>query len=125
MATSKVQEGAVIEYTNTGSAISSGDVVVIGNANDAMLGVALTDIAATTGVGSFAIEGVWELPAASAAVITAGERIMWDVSATEFDDNAATPAAGDVSEAATAVADSGNGVTTVWAKLHPGTGTIT
>lgn len=125
MTTKYVQDGRVIQYTNTGAAKTSGQVIVIGANNDAMLGVAMTDIAATTGVGSVAIQGVFKLPAASAAVIKAGERVMWDVSAGEFDDNLATPAAGDVSEGATAVADSGNGVTTVDVLLTPGTGTIT
>ena len=41
MATTYVQDGKVIDWTNGGSAVSAGDVVVIG----AILGVALVDIA--------------------------------------------------------------------------------
>ena len=53
----RVQDGNVITYANaTGSAISSGDVVVMGN----FCGVAVTDIA-NGASGSVAIEGVYQL----------------------------------------------------------------
>ena len=41
MATNYVNEGTVITYSNSGSAISSGDVVVVGE----QIGIALSDIA--------------------------------------------------------------------------------
>ena len=72
MAKSYVQDGAVVDYAITGSAISSGDVVMIGSNGDSVIGVALQDIAATTGVGSVGVEGVFDLPKADAAVIAAG-----------------------------------------------------
>lgn len=108
MATNYIQPGEVIDWTNgTGSAVSAGDVVAIGQ----ILGVALTDIASTA-TGSVQIRGVFEVPKVSAAVIAAGESLVWDVSAGTFDDNLATPATGDISgAAAVAVEAAGNGVT--------------
>ena len=122
MATSMKQPGEVIDYT-AGADISSGDVVVIGSNGDAIIGVAITDIA-NGDTGPVAIGGVWTLPKVSAAVIGQGESLVWDSSAGEFDDNQAIPAAGDVSgPAAIAFAAAGNGATTVDVKLTgiPGT----
>lgn len=121
MATNYVEEGSNLLYSNTGSAISSGDVVVVGE----QIGVALVDIAATTGTGTVAMEGVFNLPKVSGAVIAQGESVIWDVSATAFDDNAATPATGDVSNACTAWEGAGSGVTTIAVKINTGKGTVT
>lgn len=121
MATNYDSEGAVITYSNTGSAISAGDVVVVGE----QIGVALVDIAATTGTGSVAMSGVFDLPKVDAAVIAQGESVIWDVSAGKFDDNAATPATGDVSGCC--VAMEGKGATTsenILVKLNVGVGTV-
>lgn len=106
MSTNYVQEGKVIEWTNGGTAVVSGAVVVIG----AILGVALVDIA-NGASGSVQIGGVFNVPKADAAVIAQGESLTWDVSLGNFDDNAATPAAGDVT-GAPAVAAEGKGATT-------------
>ena len=65
MATNFVQDGNVIDYSNSGSAISSGDLVVMGET----LGVALVDIAATTGTGAVAVTGVYNFAKVSGAVI--------------------------------------------------------
>ena len=94
MATNYVSEGDVIQWTNAGAAVSSGDVVVIGQ----ILGVALVDIAQNA-TGSVAIRGTFTVPKVSAAVIAQGEGLTWDVSAGAVDDNAATPATGDVTGA--------------------------
>lgn len=122
MATNFVNVGDCIDWTNdSGSAVTSGSVVVIGGTDDAILGIALTDIASTA-TGAVAIEGVFEVTKASAAVIVAGESVTWDSSASEFDDNQATPASGDVSDAAFAVEDKGSSTTTIKIKLaNPGT----
>ena len=89
MTTKYQQEGGVITYANSGSAIAAGDVVVMGHT----IGIALTDIAATTGSGAVAVEGVFSgVPKVTAAVFTQGEKLIWDVSAGKFDDSAATPA---------------------------------
>ena len=109
MATNYVQQGDVITWTNGGSAVVSGDVVVICSAGDAIMGVALVDIA-NGASGSVAIEGVYDVPKVDAAVIAAGEYVLWDSSAGGFDDNAATPAAGDVADGAVAI--EGKGATT-------------
>jgi len=121
MATNFVQDGKVINYSNAGSAISSGDVVVMGN----ILGVALVDIAATTGTGAVAVDGVFDVAKVSAAVIAQGEDLTWDVSATGFDDNAATPATGDVTGTpAVAFESAGNGVTTIAVRFTGVPGTV-
>lgn len=71
MATNFVQEGNVIDYT-AAAAHSSGDPIVIGS----MVGIALTD-AAIGDVISVALEGVYEIPAATAE-ITLGAKVYWD-----------------------------------------------
>jgi predicted RecA/RadA family phage recombinase len=68
--------GDVIDYTPS-SAVSAGDVVVIGN----IVGVATEDIAADD-LGSLAIEGVFSLAKAtlSTSAITQGTKLYWDAS---------------------------------------------
>lgn len=114
-------KGSTIRYSNAGTAISKDDIVIVENC----ICVALEDIAATTGEGELAIEGEFELPCVSTSVIAQGENVIYDVSAGNFDDDAATPAAGDVSKGAVATKASGNGVATVWVRLMPGSGTVT
>lgn len=119
MAKNFIRDGKTIPYTNSGSAIASGDVVVIGN----IIGVALGAIA-NGATGTVQIEGVFELPKVSAAVIGAGESVIYDVSAGEFDDNAATPATGDVSNCCIAIEAAAATTTTVKVKLNVGVGTV-
>jgi predicted RecA/RadA family phage recombinase len=64
-----------------------------------------------------ALEGVFTVPRVSGAVIAVGEYVIWDSSAAAFDDNAATPATGDVSDGAIAFESAGNGTTTIKVKL--------
>ncbi|WP_367154658.1 DUF2190 family protein [Methylomonas sp. HYX-M1] len=116
MASNYVQDGDIIDWANGGAAVNSGDPVVIGSNSDALIGIALVDIA-NGATGAVALEGVWEVPKVSAAVIATGEYVMWDASAAAFDDNAATPAAGDVSDGAIAWESAGAGVTTIKIKL--------
>jgi len=115
-----IQDGKTIDYTNGGSAISSGDVVVVGK----IIGVAVGDIAnGETGV--LAIEGVFDLPKVDAAVIAQGKNVIWDASAGAFDDNAATPATGDVSGCC--IAMEALGATTsanIQVKINVGIGTV-
>jgi predicted RecA/RadA family phage recombinase len=69
-----IHRGDVIDWTNaTGSAVAAGQVVVIAQ-----------------------ILGVYTCPKVSAAVIAAGQTLTWDVSAGEFDDNAAVAEEGDI-----------------------------
>lgn len=118
MATNYIQEGKTVDYAAS-SDISSSSVVVMGQ----LIGIALVDIA-TGSSGSVAIEGVFEVPKVTGAVIGAGESVVYDVSASAFDDNQATPATGDVSGSCVAVEAAGNGATTVKVKLNVGVGTV-
>ena len=109
------QTGEFIDYTNsTGSQINVDSVVVIGSNGDALLGVAMVDIP-NGETGAVAIHGVFKkMPKVSAAVIAMGETLTWDVSASAFDDNAATAAAGDVTgPCAVAMESAGNGATEI------------
>lgn len=122
MSTNKVCDGNVITYNNTGAAISAGDIVVLKHC----IGVALVDIAATSGSGSVAIEGVFSgVPKVSAAVFVKGEKLILDTSASAFDDSAATPASGDITGACVAWEAGANGETTCTIKLTPGNATLT
>ena len=107
-------------WTNgTGSAVSSGDMVVVGQ----QIGKALGDIA-DGAVGELAMTEVYNAPKVSGAVIAQGESVIWDASAGAFDDNAATPATGDVSGCCVAWEAAGDGVTTIAVKLNVGIGTV-
>lgn len=122
MATNYIQDGQVIDYANAGAAIASGDVVVVGN----RIGVALVDIAATTGTGAVGFWGVFSLPAVNGAAFVQGETVVYDVSASEFDDSAATPAAGDITLGATAWETKTAGASdTVMIALSGAIGTVT
>lgn len=125
MATNFVQEGGVLNWTNgTGSDVSSGDVVVLGETGDAVIGVALVDIA-DGAAGAVAVEGVFTLAKVSAAVFKQGESLIWDSSVSAFDDNQATPATGDVSGSVVAAADGANTDTTCTVRLTGRAGTLT
>lgn len=107
MATNYVQEGKVIEWTNGGTAVSSGDVVVVGQ----ILGVALVDIA-NGASGAVQIGGAFTCPKVTAAVISQGESLTWDVSVGKFDDNAAVAATGDVTGAPAVAMEDADGTAT-------------
>lgn len=126
MTTKFVQDGNVLDYSNSlGSTIAADSVVVIGANGEAILGVALRDIPDGE-TGPLGINGVYSLPKVSAAVITQGETVNWDLSAGAFDDNQAVAASGDVSGvAAYAFESKGNGDTTLKVKLTGVPGTLT
>ncbi|PSJ23583.1 recombinase RecA [Halomonas sp. ND22Bw] len=106
------QMGDVLDWTNdTGSTVSSGQVVVIG----ALIGVALVDIA-NGATGSVAIDYVWELPKGSNA-IGAGERVDYDISASVID-QIGTPASGDLVGCGVAIAAAAGGDATVLVKIN-------
>jgi predicted RecA/RadA family phage recombinase len=119
--TSYVQRGNAITYSNAGSAIAAGDVVVMGHT----IGVALADIAATTGTGPVAVEGVFTVPKVSAAEFAQGEKLVWDATEGAFDDSAAVAESGDITGAAIAMAAGSNGETTAAVKLTPGNPLLT
>ena len=103
-----VQNGKRITWTNGGSAVLSGAIVIVAN----LICIALGDIGAGE-TGELGIGEVYTAPKVSGAVIGQGETVYWDVSAGAFDDNAATPASGDIKNGAVAWKAAGNGVTTV------------
>jgi predicted RecA/RadA family phage recombinase len=67
------QPGEIMEYSNSGSAIDSGDVVVLGD----RIGIAMVDIAATTGTGSLALCGVYELASDTGTAYSQGDKLYW------------------------------------------------
>lgn len=113
--------GNTVQYSNAGSAIVAGAVVIVGH----LVGIAVTDIAASTGVGTVAIEGEYEVPANSADVMTVGMKLDWDASAGEFVDAIGSAAAGDNENGVVCVKAKGGGTTLVTVKLCPGCGTTT
>lgn len=104
-----------VTYSNTGSAISSGDVVILGGADGkkCRVGIAMEDIAATSGTGQVAVTGCWTLPKVSAAVITQGQSVNWDSDPGAVEDNAHSTGAGDVAEFGMADANAGATTTSV------------
>lgn len=114
------QRGEVLTIT-AGADLTSGQVVRVG----AILGVA-TQAIANGASGEVALKGVFNVPKVSGAVIAQGERLVWDASAAAFDDNAATPASGDVSgEGCWAFEAAGNGVTEIVVCFTGVPGTVT
>ena len=98
MATNYVQKGESLQWVNgTGSAVVSGQVVAVGQ----RIGIAADNIASTA-TGTVYMEGVFNVPKVSAAVIAQGEMVAWDASEGKFDDNALSLAAGDITNAAIA-----------------------
>jgi len=72
--TNFIQDGSTLDYTNAGSAISAGAVVVIGK----LVGIAQNDIAASTGTGVVVLEGVFNVPKNTSLAITQGDQLFWD-----------------------------------------------
>jgi predicted RecA/RadA family phage recombinase len=118
MAANYKQMGSTVEWTNGGSAVSSGDVVIVGH----LVGIAATDIA-NGETGAVHVEGVFEVPCNSADVITVGMKLDWDASAGEFVDAIGSAATGDNSDGVVATTAAAGGVTVVEVKLCPGNGT--
>lgn len=116
MARNYVNEGNTLNFT-AGATITSGQGVAIG----CLLAVALGAVANGAN-GVAAIEGTFELPKLSTAVITQGEALIWDIDANQF--IVASAATGDLLGCAVATEAAGNGTTTVRAKLCPGAGSI-
>lgn len=71
MAKNYIQDGKVINFT-AGADVESGQVVVVGS----IVGIAAADVA-NGSTGSLIVEGVVEIPAATAA-ITVGAPVYWD-----------------------------------------------
>ncbi len=72
----EIHEGKRITFTNSGSAILSGAIVPVGE----RCGVALVDIAATSGTGTVSMEGTYLLPKDGDEAFTQGQRLFHDAS---------------------------------------------
>lgn len=120
MAANYIGGGNTIQYANTGTAKTSGQVLVVGQ----LVTICETDIAATTGVGTVFIEGEFQVPANSAATWAVGAKLVWDVSATEFVASN-TPATGDNTGGVVATTAKLASATTARVKLLPGSGVTT
>ena len=115
-----IKDGKTRTITNSsGTAYVAGQVVVVGK----QLAVCCVDIA-NSASGEAMFEGEFEVPKVSAAVIAHGEMVMWDASAAAFDDSLATPATGDVTNAAIAAEASGATVTSFRIQLANRLGTV-
>jgi predicted RecA/RadA family phage recombinase len=113
--------GEIRTVTNgSGGAWISGQLVVVGK----QLCVCTVDIA-NGASGEAAFVGRFTVPKVSAAVFVNGENVIWDASAAAFDDNAATPASGDVSNGAIAAKAGANLETTCEIILNNLIGTVT
>lgn len=114
MAKNYIQEGRVIPFT-AGADIVSGQVVVVGS----LVGVSMTDVA-NGAAGQMAIEGVYDIPAATAA-ISAGAKVYWDTDGDPVggtaETGAATATATDNTLMGYALATKGAGEGTVRVKL--------
>ena len=71
-----VQKGRHLTYINAGSAIAAGAVVVVGK----IIGIAETDIAATTGEGTLVVEGVFALAKTAGLAVAQGDKLYWNTS---------------------------------------------
>ena len=112
-----IQEGEILDYLNSGSAITSGSIVVVGE----IVCVAAEDIAATTGTGALYTEGVFSVTKVGSQAWTVGDKVFWDKTNLRFTKTASSDAdllAGVAVEAA----GSGSGVTTGKVLLIPGYG---
>jgi len=116
MATSYLNDGAVIDYV-AGSAITSGDVVAM---NDTV-GIAMDDIASGS-TGPVRIEGVFSVTKTAGVAWVVGDSIDWDASTSSFH-KGITPAAGDIALCCVCVEAADSSATTGKVKLTPGTGT--
>lgn len=115
-----ISKGKTVDWTNGGSAVASGAVVIIGD----LVGIAATAIAAGA-VGAVWIEGVFEVACNADDVITQGQELDWDASALEFVDAIGSAATGDNENGVIAMTDAGATVSTVHVKLLPGQGATT
>lgn len=104
-------KGDRLPYSNISTAIAEGDVVIITSGTSGYIGIAVSDIAATTGTGELEVGGVWTLPKTSGEAFTFGQVVYWDGTALTGTSSSTFTRAGIVAEAA------GSAATTAKAKL--------
>ena len=102
-----LQNGHILRVTTPAGGIASGDALIVGS----IFGIAAYS-SAEGGPLELATTGVFQLPKASAAVLTVGARVAWDDTAKEVN----TAAAGRF-PIGVAVEAAGNGVTSVAVRL--------
>jgi len=107
MAKNYVGDDDVVQITSPSGGTTSGTPLVVG----ALFGVPLTTTAAGDPV-AVAVEGVWELPKLSTAVLSAGAKVSWDATHGYIN----TPGTG-LYPVGIATVAAGNGVTTVKVRL--------
>lgn len=112
-----VQPGDKLTHANSsGSDISAGDVVVIGDT------VAIAEVDIPDGEsGTVTVAGVHTVAKTAGTAWNQGELLDWDASASEFTPGV-TPAAGDVTGCGIAAADAASADATGEILLTPGTG---
>ena len=116
----RVEDGKCKDWTNgTGSDVSAGDPVVVGN----QIFVASVDIADGAS-GSLRAEGVFQLPKTAGSAINEGTAPVYDLSAEAFVPEGTALAAGDVSGAVVCWETAASAATTVKVKLNAGIGTL-
>ncbi|KPF82970.1 hypothetical protein IP70_19495 [alpha proteobacterium AAP38] len=102
-----LQNGHIVRVTTPAGGIASGDPLIVGS---------IFGIAAYSSAAGYPVElsttGVFQLPKASAAVLSVGTRVAWDNAAEEV----TTPAAGRF-PIGVAVEAAGSGVTSVAVRL--------
>ncbi len=100
--------GARLTYSNTGSAIVAGDVIVLASGTTGMLAIALVAIAATSGTGEVAIGGhderIWILPKSTGEAFTVGQLVYWDGTNLGGTSTTTSTRAGRIAEAAASAA---------------------
>ena len=102
-----IQNGHVVRVTTPAGGIASGDGLIVGN----IFGIAAYSSAEGDPV-ELSTTGVFQLPKASAAVLTVGARVAWDNTAKEVN----TPGAGRF-PIGIATEAAGNGITSVAVRL--------
>ena len=102
-----IQNGHVFRVTTPAGGIASGDGLIVGN----IFGIAACSSAEGDPV-EISTTGVFQLPKASAAVLTVGTRVAWDNTAKEVN----TPGAGRF-PIGIATEAAGNGITSVAVRL--------
>lgn len=116
----KLSSGDTILWTNGGTAKVSGDVVRIGN----LLGICGANIGAGAS-GIVHLKGEFTVPKVTTAVVAVGEMVLWKAATSNFEAKGATPASGDLANAAIAMTAGANGQTTIVVSLNARFGTLT
>lgn len=80
MSTKQYKPHGKIDYTNAGAAISPNAIVAIGR----YVGMALNDIAASTGLGPVAVMDIVQVTKTAGTAWTQGLEIFWDAGASSF-----------------------------------------